>query len=189
MGGARTAIYNLLYARRFGGRFILRIEDTDADRLKEGAFDAILAGFRWLDVNWDEGPDVGGPYGPYRQSERGESHRAYAERLREAGLAYPCFCTPEELEAARERARAEHRPPAYDGRCRGLGPGERAARLAEGRRPALRLDSRRAWGDEDTVVVHDRVRGEVRSTVRSPVIIFVRLAIAVRRKGCSCQST
>ncbi len=162
MGGARTAIYNLLYARRFGGRFILRIEDTDADRLKEGAFDAILAGFRWLDVNWDEGPDVGGPYGPYRQSERGESHRAYAERLREAGLAYPCFCTPEELEAARERARAEHRPPAYDGRCRGLGPGERAARLAEGRRPALRLDSRRAWGDEDTVVVHDRVRGEVR---------------------------
>ncbi len=161
VGGARTAIYNLLYARHSGGRFILRIEDTDEDRLKEGALDAILSGFRWLGVNWDEGPDVGGPYGPYRQSERGERHRAYAERLLSAGLAYPCFCTPEELAAARERARAEHRPPAYDGRCRALGPEEREARRAEGRLAALRLDLARAW-PEETVVVRDRVRGEVR---------------------------
>lgn len=161
VGGARTAIYNLLYARRLGGRFILRIEDTDADRLKEGALDAILAGFRWLGVNWDEGPDIGGPYGPYRQSERAERHRHYAERVLAGGLAYPCYCTPDELAAARERARVEHRPPAYDGRCRDLGPAERTARLAEGRAPALRLDLARAWPD-DTVTVHDRVRGEVR---------------------------
>lgn len=162
MGGARTAIYNLLYARRFGGQFVLRIEDTDTERLKEGAFDAILNGFRWLGVQWDEGPDVGGPYGPYRQSERGDRHRAYAETLVQRGLAYPCYCTPQELEAARERARAEHRPPAYDGRCRSLTPEEKKARAEEGRLPALRLDIRRVAAGEDTIVVHDRVRKDVR---------------------------
>ena len=162
VGGARTAIYNMLYARRFGGRFVLRIEDTDADRLKEGAFDAILAGLSWLGVQWDEGPDVDGPYGPYRQSERGDLHRAYAERLEQAGMAYRCYCTPAELEAARERARAEHRPPAYDGRCRSLSGEERAARAAEGRAPALRLNIRKAWGENGPVVVHDRIRGDVK---------------------------
>lgn len=162
VGGARTAIYNMLYARHYGGRFVLRIEDTDADRMKEGAFDAILGGLHWMGVEWDEGPDVGGPYGPYRQSDRAQSHRTYAERLAADGSAYPCYCTPTELEAARERARAEHRPPAYDGRCRNLTPAERDERAAEGRRAALRLDIRKAWGEDGPVVVHDLIRGDVK---------------------------
>lgn len=167
VGGARTAMYNALYARRFGGRFVLRIEDTDADRLREGAYDAIVDGLRWLGLRWDEGPDVGGPYGPYRQSERGERHRAYARALAARGYAYPCFCTPEELEEARRRAREEHRPPAYDGRCRRLGADERAALEAAGRPAALRLDVARVWGSDQPVVVQDRVRGEVRFDLSS----------------------
>lgn len=167
VGGARTAIYNMLYARRTGGAFVLRIEDTDADREKPGAYDAIIGGLHWLGVEWDEGPDKGGPYGPYRQSERAERHRQRALELLEAGYAYPCYCTPEELEAERERARAEHRPPGYNGRCRGLTPSERAAREAEGRKPALRLDVAKAWGENGPVVVHDVVRGDVRFELRT----------------------
>ena len=161
MGGARTAIYNWLYARRRGGAFVLRIEDTDEDRQKEGAYDAILGGLRWLGAQWDEGPDVGGALGPYRQSERLVRYRDRATELRAKGFAYPCYCTPKELEEARQRARAEHRPPGYDGRCRNLTTEERAAFEAEGRTAALRLDVGRVWGGGNPIVVTDVIRGEV----------------------------
>lgn len=161
VGGARTAIYNWLYAHRSGGSFVLRIEDTDGDRLKEGAYDAILGGLRWLGADWDEGPDVGGTHGPYRQSDRLDLYRARAQELAERGFAYACYCTPQELEEGRQRARAEHRPPGYDGRCRTLGPSERQALEAEGRKAALRLDIAKVWGAEQAIVVSDVIRGEV----------------------------
>ena len=121
MGGARTALYNWLFARHENGVFILRIEDTDAERSTDEAAGAILDAMRWLGLNWDEGPEVGGPVGPYRQAERLDLHREYAERLLDQGKAYYCVCTPEELEARRKAALAAGRSPKYDGRCRERG--------------------------------------------------------------------
>lgn len=161
MGGARTAIYNWLFAHRHGGSFVLRIEDTDEDREKDGAYDAILGGLRWLGALWDEGPDVGGSRGPYRQSERLPRYREAAHRLEAQGLAYPCFCTPQELEEGRQRARAEHRPPGYDGHCRNLTAEDRARHAAEGLQAALRLDIGRVWSQGGPIVVPDLIRGDV----------------------------
>jgi nondiscriminating glutamyl-tRNA synthetase len=104
VGNARTALYNWLLARGQGGAFILRIEDTDRERSTVESERAILDDLRWLGLPWDEGPDVGGPHGPYRQSERGVLYRDHAERLRASGHAYYCFCTPEQLEADRQQA-------------------------------------------------------------------------------------
>ena len=101
VGGARTALFNYLFARVMGGTFVLRIEDTDADRSTEAAVDAILAGMRWLGLEWDEGPGVGGAHGPYFQTERRAHYDEHAARLEAAGRAYPCFCTAEELEVRR----------------------------------------------------------------------------------------
>lgn len=156
IGGARTALFNWLYARRHGGTFVLRIEDTDQERSTAASAAGILEGFRWLGIDWDEGPEVGGPYGPYFQSERRDIYPKYAQQLIDAGHAYYCYCTPAELEARREEARKAGRPPRYDRRCAHLTAEQRAAFEAEGRRKALRL----RVPDGETVV-QDHVRGRV----------------------------
>src|SRR5690606_4897799 len=106
VGGARTALFNWLFARHHGGAFILRIEDTDLERSRPEATEGILDSMRWLGLDWDEGPEKGGPYGPYFQSQRLPIYREYARKLVDAGRAYPCFCTPEEVERRREALRA-----------------------------------------------------------------------------------
>ena len=156
LGNARTAVLNWAFARHHGGDFLLRFEDTDVDRAAEGAEDAILEGLGWLGLEPDEGPDVGGEHGPYRQSERLPLYRDHAGRLLERGDAYHCYCTAEELEARREAARAAGEPVRYDGRCRELSAGEEAARLSEGRSPSVRFRV-----EAGPARPHDRVRGEV----------------------------
>ncbi|MBT9282322.1 MAG: glutamate--tRNA ligase [Hydrogenibacillus schlegelii] len=157
IGGLRTALFNWLFARRHGGKIVLRIDDTDRERSKEEHLRSILNGFRWLGVTFDEGVEEGGPYGPYRQSERLPLYRAALERLVAEGKAYPCYCTAEELEESRKRQLAEGKTPRYPGTCRNLTPEERAAREAEGRKPVFRLKV-----DLDRpVVVHDVIRGDV----------------------------
>jgi nondiscriminating glutamyl-tRNA synthetase len=158
VGGAWMAFFNWLFARHHRGQFVLRVEDTDRSRSTEEYERSILADLRWLGLDWDEGPDVGGPYGPYRQTERGPLYRAQAEHLVRAGAAYPCYCTREELEADRRRAAAEHRPPRYSGRCRDLTPEERRQREAAGRPPTLRF---RVPAAHPTIVVDDLVLGRV----------------------------
>ncbi len=120
VGGARTALFNWLYARRHGGAFILRIEDTDVERSSADMVSGILEGLRWLGLDWDEGPAVGGPYGPYSQSERFDRHRALAQTLLSDGKAYVCYCTPERLQQERERAEAAGSAWMYDRRCLAL---------------------------------------------------------------------
>ena len=144
IGTARTALFNFLYARRNGGAFVLRLEDTDVAR-STVAFEAdILEQLHWLGVTWDEGPDVAGgedrgAYGPYRQMQRLERYAEAAGRLLAADMAYPCYCTPEELDADRKAQEAAHEPPRYIGRCANLTPEERAAREANGKHGALRF--------------------------------------------------
>lgn len=157
IGGARTALFNWLFARKYNGVFLLRLEDTDVQRNLDEAEHTIMSSLRWLGLDWDEGPDTGGAYGPYRQSERLHLYRREAERLVRAGLAYPCYCTPEELARQREEARQRGKAPRYDGRCRNLTEAERQEREAAGIRPALRL----IVPQEGTTVVEDVVRGEV----------------------------
>ena len=157
VGGARTALFNWLYARQHGGAFVVRIEDTDVQRSSGESEQGVLDDLRWLGLDWDEGPDIGGPFGPYRQSERLALYRAAADRLLASGAAYPCFCTDEELEARRKAALAAGHPPHYDGRCRDLTEAKRAARRAEGRPESVRF--RVPAGDQ---VLRDEVRGEVR---------------------------
>jgi len=118
IGGARTALFNWLWARRQGGAFVLRIEDTDRERSTQVAVEAILDGLRWLGLDWDEGPDVGGPHAPYFQTERLDLYRAHAEKLIREGKAYACYCTKEELDAGRKQAEAEKRQFRYPGTCR-----------------------------------------------------------------------
>lgn len=161
IGTARTALFNLLFARRHGGTFILRLEDTDVARSTIAFEEDILDGLRDLGIDWDEGPDPRrgaerGPYGPYRQMARLATYAEAAERLRAADLAYPCYCTPDELAAARAEQEAAKRPPRYNGRCATLTEAERSAFDAEGRSPALRFRI-----PEGTVAFHDLVRGEV----------------------------
>ena len=116
----RTALFNWAYARHTGGTFVFRIEDTDSARDSEESYDALLNALRWLGLSWDEGPEVGGPYGPYRQSERMHIYAEVAGKLKDAGYAYECFCTQQELEDRRELAKKEGRTPGYEGTCRGL---------------------------------------------------------------------
>jgi glutamyl-tRNA synthetase len=139
LGSARTALFNWLCARGQEGAFILRIEDTDPERSSRALEESILDDLRWLGLDWDEGPDIGGAHGPYRQSERGEIYKAHAERLLREGKAYPCYCTREELEENKRRALAEGRTPVYPGTCRGLSPEERKGREARGLKPAIRF--------------------------------------------------
>jgi len=139
VGNARTALFNWLFARHSGGRFILRIEDTDRDR-NSGVFEQnILTDLKWLSLEWDEGPDKGGPLGPYRQSERLELYGSHLDRLREKGLIYPCFCSEEELEAERTSLISRGMMPRYMGKCRDLDVKARGRIEAEGRKPAFRF--------------------------------------------------
>ncbi|MDR7420867.1 MAG: glutamate--tRNA ligase [Armatimonadota bacterium] len=158
VGGAWSAFFGWLFARHHGGAFILRIEDTDRSRSTQAYEAAILEDFRWLGLRWDEGPDVGGPVGPYRQTERVPLYARYAQELVARGAAYPCYCTPQELDAERKAAEAARRPHRYSGRCRALTDAQRAAFEAEGRRPSLRV--RVAEGAEP-IVIDDLIRGRV----------------------------
>jgi len=156
LGNVRTAILNWALARRHGGAFILRFEDTDVEREVPGAAERILEGLDWLGLDRDEGPRRGGPFGPYRQSGRMERYRKAADRLLEAGLAYPCFCTSGELEERRRRALEEGRPPRYDGRCRDLDAARVEALRRDGREPALRFRT-----EPGEVRFRDGIRGEI----------------------------
>ncbi len=156
VGMVRTALFNWAYARHTGGTFVFRIEDTDSARDSEDSYEMLLASLRWLGLNWDEGPEVGGPYGPYRQSERLDIYREVAAKLLAAGHAYHCYCSPEELEDRREKAKAENRTPGYDGKCRSLSESEMAEFKAAGRVPVLRF---KMPGTDFTW--NDLVRGEL----------------------------
>uniref|UniRef100_A0A7V4TF07 Glutamate--tRNA ligase n=1 Tax=Candidatus Caldatribacterium saccharofermentans TaxID=1454753 RepID=A0A7V4TF07_9BACT len=156
LGGARTALFNWAFARKYGGVFVLRIEDTDLARSTEESVRVILESLRWLGLLWDEGPEVGGPYGPYFQSQRLHLYREYAERLLEKGLAYECFCTPEELKERKERVIAQGKSWRYDRRCLHLSAREREAFRREGRKPALRFRI-----PEGTTTFVDMLRGDV----------------------------
>ena len=126
VGTAYMALFNLAFARKHGGQFILRIEDTDRTRYVEGSEEQVFAALRWLGLTWDEGPDVGGPHGPYRQSERLPIYAAAAQRLVEAGHAYHCWCTPERLAEMRQAQQAAKQPTGYDRLCLGKSREERA---------------------------------------------------------------
>jgi nondiscriminating glutamyl-tRNA synthetase len=161
VGTARTALFNYLFARHTGGTFVLRLEDTDVARSSIAYEKDILDGLHWLGLTWDEGPDVAGgpdrgPFGPYRQMQRLDRYRAAADRLLSEDRAYPCYCSPGELEADRKAAEAAREAPRYLGRCAALTPAERAAREAEGRRPTIRFRV-----GEGMVVFDDLVRGRV----------------------------
>jgi glutamyl-tRNA synthetase len=158
VGGVRTALFSWLYARHHGGRFILRIEDTDETREHPEAVEQIQRSLRWVGLEWDEGPSVGGDSGPYVQSERRPRHREVAEKFVAEGRAYRCYCTPEELTAEREAAQREDRPFIYSRRCLALSDEERAAREAAGIPSVIRL----RVPDEGACVVNDLVRGAVR---------------------------
>lgn len=157
LGGARTALYDFLLARQTGGQFILRIEDTDRRRYQPDAEQDIFDSLRWLGLEWDEGPDVGGPYGPYRQTERREIYQHYARQLVENGHAYYCFCSPERLQRMREEQRKRKELPHYDGTCRRLDPDEAARRVAKGEPHVVRFKTPK----EGTITVYDRIRGEI----------------------------
>jgi glutamyl-tRNA synthetase len=161
IGTARTALFNYLYARRQGGTFVLRLEDTDVARSTVGFEADILEQLHWLGITWDEGPDAAGgedrgPFGPYRQMQRLDRYAEAAERLLAADQAYPCYCTAEQLDADRKAQEAAHEPPRYVGRCANLTSEERADREAEGRRGALRFRV-----PAGKVKFDDLVRGEV----------------------------
>src|SRR5262245_11120333 len=139
VGLFHTFLYNWLFARHHGGQFIVRIEDTDVARRVEGAVEALLDSIRWLGLDWDEGPGVGGPYAPYVQSERLPLYEQYARQLVDAGKAYYCYCSPEHLAELRTDQERRKVPPGYDRRCRALSPEEHAAAAAAGDPPVIRF--------------------------------------------------
>jgi len=157
VGTARTALYSYLFARRNGGQFVLRIEDTDTERNVADSAAGIVDGLRWLGLDWDEGYLKGGPHGPYVQTERLDRYHAAVNALVAHGDAYLCYCTNEELEQRRRAAEARGLPPGYDGHCRNLRPDQVRAYEAEGRRPAVRF----RLPDSGETVVEDLVRGRV----------------------------
>src|SRR6202042_861007 len=139
VGSARTALYNWLYARHNQGDFVLRVEDTDVER-SEARFEAqLIEDLRWLGLDWTEGPEIGGPYAPYRQSERMEIYQQHTAQLLAEGKAYRCFCTTEELEQERQLALQQHRTQVYSGKCRPMAASEAASRAAAGETFAVRL--------------------------------------------------
>jgi glutamyl-tRNA synthetase len=157
IGNYRTALFEWLAARHTSGKFVLRVEDTDRKRLVAGSIEAIQEGLKWLGLEWDEGPDVGGPYGPYTQSERLDLYRQYGEQLIEQGDAYRCYCTEERLAQMRADQEARKQPTRYDRRCRYLTPKERAANEAEGLPSVIRF----AAPIEGTTTYHDFLRGDI----------------------------
>lgn len=157
IGGARTALYNYLLARKTGGKFILRIEDTDRKRFDPEAEKELMKSLHWLGIEWDEGPDAGGPNAPYRQSERTQIYREHAEQLVQRGHAYACFCTPERLAQVRKEQQARKEPPRYDGLCRQLRSEEAEARLKTGESHVIRFKT----PTEGKTNAVDFLRGEI----------------------------
>ena len=157
IGGARTALFNLLYARHNNGKLILRIEDTDTERSTEESTLQILRSLKWLGLDWDEGPEKGGDFGPYFQSQRLDLYKKEVDRLLAEEKAYYCYCTPEELSQRREEALKAGKPPKYDGCCRKLTPEQRKKFEAEGRKHTIRLK----MPEEGQTVVDDLIRGRV----------------------------
>jgi nondiscriminating glutamyl-tRNA synthetase len=169
VGNARTALFNWLFARNQGGDFVLRIEDTDAERSRPEYEQHLVKDLGWFGLDWDEGPDKGGAFGPYRQSERSAIYARYTEELIGRGEAYYCFCTPAQLEAERDAALRLGRQPRYSGRCRKLPAGEVARRRDAGEPAAIRLKIA-----ESTFVWHDRVHGPTTfssETIGDPILV------------------
>ena len=170
VGNARTALFNWLAARHAGGTFILRVEDTDVERSTRASEEAIRADLLWMGLAWDEGVDVGGPYGPYRQSERLAVYAEHARQLIASAQAYRCFCSPERLEEERQAQLARGLPPKYGGACRAIAPEEAESRVAAGERPVIRL---RVPADRE-VSFDDLVRGRVTfhtDVIGDPVLV------------------
>ncbi|MBA2426392.1 MAG: glutamate--tRNA ligase [Actinobacteria bacterium] len=168
VGNARTALYNWLFARGQGGVFVLRVEDTDQSRVSEESYQAVLEDMRWLGLAWDEGPEAGGEFGPYRQSLRSDRYDAAALSLVDAGHAYRCYCTPAELAERRKAARGSQAAPGYDGRCRDLTERQRSAFDAEGRSWSLRF----RVPEGRTITFDDVIRGTI-ATPTSQIPDFV----------------
>ncbi|RJK98227.1 glutamate--tRNA ligase [Vallicoccus soli] len=156
VGNIRTALYDWAYARHTGGTFVFRIEDTDRSRVTDEYIAAAAETLRWLGLDWDEGPEVGGDRGPYQQSQRMDLYREWAQRFLDEGHAYRCYCSPEELDERREEQKRKGLPPGYDGRCRTLSAEQVAAFEAEGRQPVLRFRM-----PEGSTTFVDAIRGEV----------------------------
>ena len=170
LGSLRTALFAWLWARHSHGDFVLRIEDTDTRRSDPGSLASIMDGLRWLGLDWDEGPDVGGPFGPYTQSERGPLYRDHARHLLSAGKAYRCFCQPERLQRLREAQRAAKQQPKYDGACRHLTDAESAERAAAGEPFTFRL----RLPARDKITFRDVIRGDITvatSTLQDPILV------------------
>jgi glutamyl-tRNA synthetase len=170
VGNARTALFNWLFARQQDGVFILRIEDTDVARSTAEYDRQLMEDLRWLGLDWDEGPGVGGEYGPYRQSQRLNVYSAHAEKLLKEGRAYPCFCSHEELEKERKKALDAGLTPVYSGKCLGIPKEESSERIAKGERAAIRLRT----PDEGTIGFHDLVRGALQfdlSLIGDPILL------------------
>jgi glutamyl-tRNA synthetase len=157
IASGRMALYNYLMARQTGGKFLLRVEDTDQRRYVPTAEQELYDGMHWMGLEWDEGPDVGGPYSPYRQSERKEIYQEYANQLIESGHAYYCFCTSERLEQVRQEQQKNKVQPHYDGTCRTLDPLEASARVAAGERHVIRFKT----PQEGSTTVVDGIRGSI----------------------------
>jgi len=155
VGNARTALFNWLFVRKNKGIFVLRVEDTDIERSAVEYEHQLINDLRWIGLDWDEGPDIGGPFGPYKQSLRMDIYNVYTQKLLEEGKAYYCFCTPEQLKKEREEALSSGTPPIYSGRCRSLSPEEAMRRLEAGERGAIRLRT----PDSGTLSFNDLVRG------------------------------
>jgi nondiscriminating glutamyl-tRNA synthetase len=169
VGNARTALFNWLFARQAGGTVVLRIEDTDVERSEARYETQLLDDLKWMGLDWDEGPDVGGPHAPYRQSDRLDLYRQHAERLVSEGKAYPCFCSQEELEHDRDEKLKKQLPPIYSGKCRVLDPAEAQQRRARGEAAAIRLRI-----PERPIRFHDIVHGMVEfsnEVVSDPIIM------------------
>lgn len=156
IGGARTALFNWLYARHYNGSFILRIEDTDRMRSTPEAVKAILDGMKWLGLDWDEGPEKGGEYGPYFQTERLDLYREFVDKLLEIGAAYYCYCSAEELADRRKKQFADGKPAIYDRKCLNLSEAEKRQLEKEGKKPAIRLKM-----PDRKIVVHDLIKGRM----------------------------
>lgn len=164
VGTARTALFNFLFAKKNNAKFVLRIEDTDAERTSQAYIDNIFDSLKALGLNWDEGPDIGGPYGPYTQSERFDIYPKYVQELLDKGFAYECFCTPEELEAEKEEATKNKQAYVYSKKCENLSEEEKEKLRAEGRKPAIRFSIEKALNAfHDSPVIHfqDLVKGDL----------------------------
>ncbi|MBI2939024.1 MAG: glutamate--tRNA ligase [Chloroflexi bacterium] len=168
VGTAYMALFNLAFARQQGGQFILRVEDTDRARLVEGSEQEIYRSLRWLELEWDEGPDRGGPFGPYRQSERLPLYQTYARQLVELGHAYECWCTPERLEQVRAEQRRQSQPPRYDRFCLGKTRAQRATEPGFGERSVVRM----LIPDSPPLVFDDLIRGETHAPFPDDQVIL-----------------